>query len=54
MSVGGENLKHWHPLAKLLVKGTKQVKFTFDEMEFVFALSVFNTQAMEMGSTTWA
>lgn len=44
------HLQHWHPLARSLVQGTRRVKFTFDRMEFVFALSVFNTQAMEMAA----
>jgi FkbM family methyltransferase len=41
-------LRHWYPLARRLAQGTRQVRFVFDAIEFVFALSVFNTQAIEM------
>lgn len=43
-----EELGQWQQLASLLMQGTNKVKFVFDELEFIFTLSVFNTQAMEL------
>ncbi len=44
------SLQVWYKLAKALVQGVRRVRFKFDDLEFTFALALFNGQAMEMAS----